>query len=445
MHDSGLWLLPMLLSLAGCASKHPPQSWDVVPDESLHFVSDLNLFDGPRKPARLVFSQAPQWNNWQPIPPVGPADTTNAPVFLPIAEGDYWYFAARTGARGYHAWHSTDMKSWTHHGQVSSSHWLTTAEYAEGQFYLYFDQPNDEDPHLILDNDLTDGDLNNTLIGKVFADPSHGSDAGILRDEDGTFHLIYEDWSPINASTHSWDSPLAGHADSLDGISGFAPHEYPAPIDERTEPTGEVKPYSHPAENIKNTNHNPTGIKLKPFTYDVHTPEQNAYGDYTLIKVGLQYYIFCDFDPVEGPMRIGCWTSDDITRQFTWSGSIGSGFHPDPTVGFAEGQFYLLVQRADIDFVSPGPWNDTVEARAGVDTNGDGAIDTWSKWALVRETYKQKPGFARVVERTPATLDLSSLPTGTGFQFEYRITPTLANAPPVITHTSFEFEFSTSE
>ncbi|MFP6753234.1 MAG: hypothetical protein VB855_16240 [Pirellulaceae bacterium] len=367
------------------------------------------------------------------MPAIGPVGTTNAPVFLPIGDNDYWYFAAKEGGElGYHAWHSTNMMTWTYHGQVSESHWLTTAEYADGQFYFYFDQPNDQDPHLILDRDLTDGDLNNTLVGKVLDDPSHGSDAGVLRDEDGTFHLIYEDWSPVDARTHSWDSPLAGHADSDDGIHGFAPHEHTPPIDERTEGTGVIKEYPHRAGDVNNKKHNPTGVKLRPFTYEVHTPDQNAYGDFSLIKVGDQYYIFCDFDPVEGPMRVGCWTSTSINQQFTWSGSIGSDFHPDPTVGFAEGQFYLLVQRADVDFVSSGPWNNTVEARAGVDSNGDGAIDTWTEWTIVRETYARKPGFARIVERAPAMLDLAQLPKGTGFQFEYRITPADAGAPPVI-------------
>ena len=331
------------------------------------------------------------------------------------------------------------MVSWVHHGQVSQSNWLTTAEYADGQFYLYFDQPNDEDPHLIIDTDLTDGDLNNTVIGKVFADPSHGSDAGILRDADGTFHLIYEDWSPVNASTHSWDSPLAGHADSDDGIHGFYPHEHPAPIDQRTTPTGEFKPYNHPAANLKNKVHNPTGIKLKPFVYEVHTPDQNAYGDYTLIRVGSHFYIFCDFDPVKGKMCVGSWVSDDINKQFTWMGSIGSGFHPDPTVGFAEGQFYLLVQRADIDFISSGPWNDTVRARAGVDSTGDGAIDTWSTWQEVREHYDHRAGFARVIDTTPATLDLSMLPHAHAVQFELAMTAASADALPILDQVAFEF------
>ena len=49
-------------------------------------------------------------------------------------------------------------------------------------------------------------------MGLAFADPSHGSDAGIIRSLDGKFHVIYEDWSPINASKRSWDSPIGGHA-----------------------------------------------------------------------------------------------------------------------------------------------------------------------------------------------------------------------------------------
>jgi len=44
-----------------------------------------------------------------------------------------------------------------------------------------------------------------------------------IRTQDGSFHLIYEDWSPINAKQHSWDSPPAGHADSQNGIDGFEP------------------------------------------------------------------------------------------------------------------------------------------------------------------------------------------------------------------------------
>ena len=73
---------------------------------------------------------------------------------------------------------------------------MTTAEYVDGKFYLYYDEPNDENPHLIIDDDLTDGILGKEY-GEVFNDPSHGSDAGVFRDEDGTFHMIYEDWRGI--------------------------------------------------------------------------------------------------------------------------------------------------------------------------------------------------------------------------------------------------------
>ena len=390
------------------------------------FLSSVKKFQTKRRAGQVVFTQSPEWNNWRAVPNVGPADTSNAPVFLPVGDKDYWYFAAKKGSRGYHAWHSTDMKTWTHHGQVSKSHWVTTAEYADGKFYIYFDQPNDEDPHLIIDDDLTDGDLKNEMIGKVFADPSHGSDAGILRDDDGTFHLFYEDWDPINARKHSWDSPLGGHAESADGIHGFKPHEYPAPIDERTKATGKFAEYKHPAGTYK---------------YQIHEPDQNAYGDYTLIKVGGQYYVFCDFDPVGRAMRVGCWTSDSIKKQFQWSSEIGSGFHPDPTVGFAEGKFYLLVQRNGEDFVSTGPWNEGVQARAGVDIDGDGNMDQWTDWQVVRETYTRKPGFARVIQKSPASIDLSKLPAGVGFQFEYKTEPVKdSKTRPVMDRVVLEFQ-----
>jgi len=226
------------------------------------FRSMLKTFDQKRRAKSLTFQQSPAWDNWTPIENIGPQGTSNAPVFLPIAEGDYWYFAAKRGDRGYHAWRSKEMKTWKHLGQVAKSHWVTTAEYADGKIYLYYDEPNDQDPHLII--------------------------------------------------------------------------------------------------------------------------------------------------------------GENLDRQFDWGGHIGSGFHPDPTIGFAQGKFYLIVQRAKQDYLSPGPWVDTVEARAGVDEDGDGQIDQWTKWQKVSETYARKPGFARIVETTPAALDLSSLPAGRGFRFEFR-------------------------
>jgi len=92
---------------------------------------------------------------------------------------------------GYHAWQSRDMVNWVHHGPVTEgfSRWVTTAEYANGQVYLYYDYPNDQDPHLYIDADLTDG-MPGKNIGIAFKDPSDGSDCGVIRDPQGIFHLI---------------------------------------------------------------------------------------------------------------------------------------------------------------------------------------------------------------------------------------------------------------
>jgi hypothetical protein len=387
--------------------------------DSAFFSSTIKSFPNKRQLQSVTFRQTPNWNNWEAIPKVTPENAADAPVFVPVASGDYWFLARLQGdtTNGYHAWHSTDMKNWKHHGVVSTwiNKWVTSAEYVDGKFYIYFDKPNDEDPHLIIDDDLTDGKQGEE-IGKVLDDPSHGSDMAIFRDDDGTFHIIYEDWSPLDASKHSWDSPLAGHADSPDGINGFEPHEFPPPIDKRTKPTGKIVPYEpHPNQFIP-------AKDPHPYTYEVHEGPQDAFGDYTMIKVGQQYYLFCDYDShdEEKSMRVGRWRSDDIRKQFEWDGEIGEDFHPDPTVGFAEGKFYLIVQRNESDFISDGPWIDGIEARAGVDTNNDGTIDQWTKFTKVKETYSQKEGFVRVIDASPATIDTSTLPSGYAFKLEFR-------------------------
>lgn len=369
------------------------------------FRSVLKQYRKKRKARRITVEQPPLWSNWRPVGGVEPAGGGDAPVFLPVDEDDYWYLNAEENGGVYGAWHSTDMESWTHYPGVIGKDWVTTAEFADGTFYVYYDEPNDQDPHLVLDTNLTDAA--HREAGEVFADPSHGSDAGVLRADDGSFHLFYEDWSPIHAPNHEWDSPLAGHTRSPDGINGFTPHESPPPIDERTVPLPEFGTYDHPS-----------GDSL---LYHKHRGPQDAYGDFTLIQVGGHYYLFCDYNPHDGPMRVGLWTSDSLGTSFVWGGEIGSGFHPDPTIGFAEGMFYLFVQRAEHDYVSSGPWTDRVEARAGVDVDGNGTVDQWSSWSVVEETYSRNPDFARIVERTPATLDLSALPPGYGFQFELRI------------------------
>ena len=114
------------------------------------------------------------------------------------------------------------MVHWVHHGPVSDrkAKWTTTAEYADGKLYLYYDFPNDQDPHVYVDDNLFDGKPGRD-VGLAFKDPSDGSDVAMIRDLSGNFHVIYEDWSPIDANKRSWDSPLAGHAVSPDGLGDF--------------------------------------------------------------------------------------------------------------------------------------------------------------------------------------------------------------------------------
>ena len=138
-------------------------------------------------------------------------------------------------------------------------------------------------------------------------------------------------------------------------------------------------------------------------------------------------------------MSVGWFTASDINEPFTYCGSVGSG-HPDPDIMFAEGQFYLVTQTAS-DFVSPGPWVETVEARVGVDVDNDARIDEWTGWQAVQEHYDYTPGFVKQIAKTPAQMDLSSLPDGYGFQFELRLSDTTENASkPIIDSVRVEFE-----
>lgn len=419
------------------------------------FTSVVKRFPEKRSVSSITFKQTGAWDNWREVPNVGLEEMRDALIFLPVKEGEYYMLGRHAeyqrrrlrnpdGSRGgfaktkysdaehealggYHAWHSTDMKIWTHGGPVSTfldGAWMTTAEYADGKFYLYYDRPNDQDPHLWVDDDLTDGKLG-ICHGLALDDPTEGSDAAVFRDEDGGFNIIYENWDYNNARTHAWDAPVAGLAKSPDGIQRFVIQDHWA-VDERTTPTGEIGTYMHSSSK-------------SPLEYAIHTPEQNAYGDWTAIKVGGQYYLFCDYDPVGGHIKVGRFTSGSLEEKFEFVGSFGDG-HPDPSVGFAEGQFYLIQQRGDVDFVSPGPWVDGVQARVGVDTSGNGKIDQWTKWSAVEESYSKKPGFARIVDTAPATLDVSSLPAGHGFAFEYR-TRSVADQAVNVVMESVELAF----
>ncbi len=440
-----------------------------------NFKSVMKSFETKRALSSLTISQSPQWLNWQPVKNVGPSNLGDAPVALQMGEGNYWMFGKyggqdkwdgfksektqldgfdvelettpfknqynapgglRPSLGGYHAWQSKDMIHWVHHGPVSESFskWMTTAEYVDGKVFLYYDFPNDQDPHLYIDDDLTDGKPGKNM-GMVFKDPSDGSDCAVIRDLEGTFHMIAEDWSPLNASTHAWDSPLAVRGTSPDGFTPFEIQNYP--VDERTKPTGEFAEYAHPHWHKEDPENYPGKIatedvpqhrikkgQTKAFAkYEIHTPEQNAFGDWASIAIGGQYYLFADYDPAgkhgREHMSVAWFTSDDINKQFIFCGNIGQG-HPDPDVMFAEGQFYLVTQ-TKYDYVSAGPWVDGVEVRVGVDTSNDGEVDVWSDWQEVKEHYDYIEGYAKQVERIPASMDLSDLPKGYGFQFELNI------------------------
>jgi len=469
--------------------------------KSTIFKSILKSFPEKRSATSITISQSPIWQNWNPIKQVGPTNLKDAPVALRLGEDNYWLFGRYGGVPkaknnkdkkkqpaafkpvdtnlegfdtplkttpfknqydaegglnkslgGYHAWQSKDMANWVHHGPVSDSEakWMTTAEYVDGKAYLYYDFPNDQDPHLIIDDNLTDGKMGQKM-GMAFKDPSHGSDCAIIRSLDGKFHLILENWDPINASKRSWDSPLASHAVSEDGIKDFKMVD--SAVDYRTKPTGKMAKFYHPhwhkddPENYPaeattaSGNGHKKGDKRAAAEYEIHEPEQEAYGDWASISIGGQYYLFGDYDPVGAHgrehMKTVWFTSSDINKPFTKCDVIGKG-HPDPDIIFAENQFYIISQTDD--FVSPGPWVDGVEVRVGVDTDNDKKIDNWTEWSNVKETYSGTEGFAKQVSKTPAKLDLSSLPEGFGFQYEVRLTDNTKNkSKPILDKVVLSF------
>ena len=436
------------------------------------FCSAMKSFDSKRSAKSIVIDQSPEWLNWEPTKNLGPANLGDAPVMLQLGPNNYWMFGrygkgkranfeakdatlegfdmplkttpfpnqydASGGLQkrmgGYHAWQSTDMVNWVHHGSITkeAGKWMTTAEFADGKAYFYYDFPNDQDPHVYVDADMFDG-VPGQDKGMAYDDPSHGSDCAIIRDLDGNFHLIVEDWSPINARTHAWDSPLAAHAVSPDGVSDFK--AVAPPVDERTKPTGKKATYKHPHW----VKEHPKRFKTNVAGYNVHEPEQNAYGDWAAISIGGQYYLFCDYDPKDTKqMSVGWFTSRSIDEPFEWCGNVGKG-HPDPDIMFAEGRFYLATQQP-MDFVSSGPWVEDVHVRVGVDTDNDKQVDEWTEWTQVKESYDYVKGFAKQVARTPASLDLSSLPEGYGFRFEVKLKDTTENrSTPVLDRVTVSF------
>ena len=440
----------------------------------------LDKFDRKRSVESLTIQQSAIWQNWEAKPRVGPKNLRDAPVLLTMGPDNYWMFGRYgtmpkkkgqspagespaegkdatldgfdiplkttsiptqfnapggllKGQGGYHAWQSRDMVHWVHHGCVTPgfARWVTTAEQVDGKTYIYYDFPNDQDPHLFIDEDLTDGKPGKNM-GIALDDPSHGSDCAVIRDIQGKFHIIFEDWSPINARKHSWDSPLAGHAVSQNGIDNFSILS-PA-VDDRTKPTGRIAEYLHPHW----AKEDPKRFKTNVAKYEIHEPKQNAYGDWASISIGGQYYLFCDFHPANKGIRIAWFTSSSIDKPFSFCDEIGKG-HPDPDIAFAEGRFYLVTQTSR-DYVSPGPWVEKIEARVGVDTDNDGKVNQWTDWTEVKETYDYIPGFSKQVKRIPATMDLKGIPAGYAFQAELKITDTTENkSKPIIESLRLSF------
>lgn len=369
------------------------------------FTSHVMQFPEKQSFEAIRFGQPGYWgeDQWKNAGNLGPTEEADAPVFISPAAGKYWYLNAVSGGGEYNAWHSTDFVNWTDYGNVTEKDWVTSAEYADGHFFIYYDEPNDEDPHLIRFTDLRSAE-GRIEHGLVFDDPSHGSDIAAFRDLDGRFHLIYEDWSAINARAHSWDSQVAGRTSSPDGIHGFTNRGHQPVIDLRGQNKGRKKSYQHP---------NGT------YEYEVHAGPHDAFGDFEMIRVGDRYYLFCDFHPEGVEIGLGYWMSDSLDRHFDFGGVIRRNVHPDPSAGFAEGEFVMFVQGGD-DLKSSGPWVDAIEARAGVDQDGDGIIDVWTEWSRVRESYGRIDGFAKVFSAEPAELDLSRLPAGFGIRFMVR-------------------------
>ncbi len=198
-------------------------------------LTKIRSFEKKRSAQSLTISQSTLWQNWNSIENLGPSNLQDAPVLLTKGPNDYWIFGRygsgqprrkkgekaepqpeftpeeasvegfgiplkttrfanvydapgglKSGKGGYHAWQSRDMKTWVHHGPVTEgfSKWVTSAEYVDGKALIYYDFPNDQDPHVYVDSDLTDGEPGENM-GMAVSDPSHGSDAGFIRDLEG--------------------------------------------------------------------------------------------------------------------------------------------------------------------------------------------------------------------------------------------------------------------
>jgi hypothetical protein len=396
----------------------------------------------------IRFNQTPSWLHWTPLTDIKPTNLKDAPVFAVRGNKDYWLFGRyqkinhsgfipkkvilegysdelittpdprqfnapgglRPSLGGYHAWKSRDMKTWVHYGPVSEffSRWVTSAEFVDGILYLYYDYPNDQDPHLYIDTDLTDG-VPGSNMGLAFKTPCNGSDSLILRDRGGVFHIIYEDWSTIDPSSHHWDAPIAGHATGFRGYADFTVRE--PMIDLRTNPTGNFGSYLHPhwLEHPQWTSN--IGI------FQEHSPEQDAFGDWAGIVIENRLYLFGDYLPAGSEsIHLAWFTSSSISPPLVFCGELPSE-HPDPDIGFAENRFYLFTQQP-ITYSSTGPWVGSVAVRILMDTDNDGIMDKTSTWKPVSESYSKAQNYAKIIDKTAAVAQFPEMDSGYSFIVE---------------------------
>lgn len=69
------------------------------------------------------------------------------------------------------------------------------------------------------------------------------------------------------------------------------------------------------------------------------------------------------------------------------------------------------------------------------------SVDYWTQWQSVKETYDYTKGFAKQIAKTPASLDLSEVPEGFGFQFEIKLADTTENnSKPMLDKATLKFK-----
>ena len=150
----------------------------------------------------------------------------------------------------------------------------------------------------------------------------------------------------------------------------------------------------------------------------MHEPEQEAYGDWAVICIGGQYYLFGDYDPIGGHADERRLVHSSIRSMNSSLGATTSAMVIPIRTSRSRKDSFTSQHSRETDYVSPGPWVETVEARVGVDTDNDDKIDQWTDWTELKESYDYIPGFSKQIARTPAELDLSKLPAGYGFQIQ---------------------------